>query len=357
MISSFLEHDVTNIVLEATMSKNHKVHRDELKFYFHLLHLVALQVIKKNISPDSADFIKKDSSLDLYRDSLKKFLNAVKWDDMNKDSVFRVFDKKLRCYLGQILSSNENRPSWETWIIHDFPDIYFQLLNEVAFPDWYLTSFCKNCTNVRNWAQYGDSHKGICLIFRTHDSISGKGIRLNTSHKYDIHDGNVYEKHIEPLKEIFYSSKAPELNFFSYLGNIPGGILKEWCTMPDGTIRQYYVSRNDREKWDMWHRNYWETFQNIALQKGSSWSGLAEERIILTDGLIVDYHKKENRKIHYDFSELQGIIWGCRTDDAQKKIIRDIITDLCKVHNRSSFEFYQAVEEPGTLDLWIEKEI
>lgn len=72
----------------------------------------------------------------------------------------------------------------------------------------------------------------------------------------------------------------------------------------------------------------------------------------------MDYENDlSERKIRYDFEELRGIIWGCNVKESRKNEIRSIINELCANSGRADFEFYQAVKEPSSLEIWIEKEI
>ena len=93
------------------------------------------------------------------------------------------------------------------------------------------------------------------------------------------------------------------------------------------------------------------------MHKGEDWKGLEEERIILENSMLVDYeYEPSERKIKYDFDELQGIIWGCSVKNAQKEEIRSIINKLCTITGRTDFEFYQAVKDPSSHEIWIDKE-
>lgn len=53
--------------------------------------------------------------------------------------------------------------------------------------------------------------------------------------------------------------------------------------------------------------------------------------------------------------ELRGIIWGCNVNDARKDKVRSIIEELCTNTGRTDFEFYQAVKDPASHEIWIER--
>ncbi len=292
-----LDKPIVKLIKNLAMNKEHKVGSDELRLYLNLLHNSVIEIVGR--------------------------INGV--------SVFTLKEKEV---------------------------VDFTKLEEMVFPKWYIASFCKNCTNTRNWAQYGDSNKGVCLIYRTHHGALGRGLRFKMCHEYSRSKGRIYNNYIEPLHNVEYSAEHPEINFFETLGNLPGKMVDEWFHDSKGNASTYYIKHDNSPDWLRWHREYWELFQKIVGYKGKDWKGLEEERIILENSMLVDYeYEPSERKIKYDFDELRGIIWGCSVKDTQKNKIRSIINELCAITGRTDFEFYQAVREPSSHEIRIEKEI
>ena len=292
-----LDKPIVKLIKNLSMNKEHKVGSDELRLYLNLLHNSVIEIVGR--------------------------INGV--------SVFTLKEKEV---------------------------VDFTKLEEMVFPKWYIASFCKNCTNTRNWAQYGDSNKGVCLIYRTHHGALGRGLRFKMCHEYSRSKGRIYNNYIEPLHNVEYSAEHPEINFFETLGNLPGKMVDEWFHDSKGNASTYYIKHDNSPDWLRWHREYWELFQKIVGYKGKDWKGLEEERIILENSMLVDYeYEPSERKIKYDFDELRGIIWGCSVKDTQKNKIRSIINELCAITGRTDFEFYQAVREPSSHEIRIEKEI
>ena len=292
-----LDKPIVKLIKNLAMNKEHKVESDELRLYLNLLHNSVIEIVGR--------------------------INGV--------SVFTLKEKEV---------------------------VDFTKLEEMVFPKWYIASFCKNCTNTRNWAQYGDSNKGVCLIYRTHHGALGRGLRFKMCHEYSRSKGRIYNNYIEPLHNVEYSAEHPEINFFETLGNLPGKMVDEWFHDSKGNASTYYIKHDNSPDWLRWHREYWELFQKIVGYKGKDWKGLEEERIILENSMLVDYeYEPSERKIKYDFDELRGIIWGCSVKDTQKNKIRSIINELCAITGRTDFEFYQAVREPSSHEIRIEKEI
>lgn len=292
-----LDKPIVKLIKNLAMNKEHKVGSDELRLYLNLLHNSVIEIVGR--------------------------INGV--------SVFTLKEKEV---------------------------VDFTKLEEMVFPKWYIASFCKNCTNTRNWAQYGDSNKGVCLIYRTHHGALGRGLRFKMCHEYSRSKGRIYNNYIEPLHNVEYSAEHPEINFFETLGNLPGKMVDEWFHDSKGNASTYYIKHDNSPDWLRWHREYWELFQKIVGYKGKDWKGLEEERIILENSMLVDYeYEPSERKIKYDFDELRGIIWGCSVKDTQKNKIRSIINELCAITGRTDSEFYQAVREPSSHEIRIEKEI
>lgn len=292
-----LDKPIVKLIKNLAMNKEHKVGSDELRLYLNLLHNSVIEIVGR--------------------------INGV--------SVFTLKEKEV---------------------------VDFTKLEEMVFPKWYIASFCKNCTNTRNWAQYGDSNKGVCLIYRAHHGALGRGLRFKMCHEYSRSKGRIYNNYIEPLHNVEYSAEHPEINFFETLGNLPGKMVDEWFHDSKGNASTYYIKHDNSPDWLRWHREYWELFQKIVGYKGKDWKGLEEERIILENSMLVDYeYEPSERKIKYDFDELRGIIWGCSVKDTQKNKIRSIINELCAITGRTDFEFYQAVREPSSHEIRIEKEI
>ena len=52
--------------------------------------------------------------------------------------------------------------------------------------------------------------------------------------------------------------------------------------------------------------------------------------------------ENSDRKLHYKFNILKGIVFGIRTPFEDKKKIVDILNRKCKENNRKDFPVYQA---------------
>lgn len=349
LINEFLDFDIVRVVKKLVMANDHKISPEEMRLYLKLIHFGAITVIGR---VRGCELPSSEKRLNGNWDEAIKKIDWTKTQEKGEFHVFEMIYKEI----GEELIG-DNLKDWQRWLLLDFPECYFDVLKEMVFPKWYIASFCKKCTDTRNWAQYGDFHRGVCLIFRTHQGAMGRGMNLKTCHEYSSSKGRIIRNHIEPLKEVKYTSSFPAINFFEMLGCIPGMMIEEWYRGSNGTCSKYYIKRNSAE-WEEWHHRYWQMFEFLVTNKGEAWHDLAEERIVLEDLFFEDYESDiSNRKIQYDFEELQGIIWGYATTEDDKKAIREKIEELCRKNGRSGFPFYQVIKNPANREFMIEKEL
>ena len=342
-IYEFLDTKIVKAVKKIAMKANHKVQPDEMKLYLRLININAFRIISNSFG---MNFTYTDISEDYNIDNDEWFddaeivfsaLNSIVDNSLDKFLVKNTVDKFIR------------------WFLFEFPLKYYNILNEMIFPKWYIASFCKTCTDGRNWAQYGDNHKGVCLVFKTHDSSYGKGLKLKVCNAYSSTQGKIYNYTIEPLRTVNYIDSNQEYNFFNMLGTMPGAILTSWMKDRNGNLSEFYKERGTCEH-EKWRTEYWEYFESLITSKSTDWNGLAEERIVLEDNMLVKYNTIENRKIKYDFNDLKGIIFGCKTPEKDKQKIKGIISQKCKIIDRQNFEFYKAEKNAKTGRVIILKE-
>jgi hypothetical protein len=58
--------------------------------------------------------------------------------------------------------------------------------------------------------------------------------------------------------------------------------------------------------------------------------------------MATDLSEKSSRKLKYQFSDLEGMVFGIRTPEDAKTDIIHIIEEKCRSENRTDFKFYQA---------------
>lgn len=82
-------------------------------------------------------------------------------------------------------------------------------------------------------------------------------------------------------------------------------------------------------------------------RKLEAWHYEKEQRLI-----IYDIENPKSRVTHYDFNDLEGIIFGIKTPIDKKIAICKIIEEKCRASNRTDFKFYQAyyAQEKGFIE-------
>lgn len=345
-ISDFLNTKAVKIVKELAMKDNHRVQPYEMELYLKIINFSAFKIIS---SLFDSDYLYTDDSKEMEIQNIKWFDDAEK----NFSELNLIFEK----FSAEIFNfDNSKIDSLIKWLLIDFPLCYFKILPEMTFPQWYVASFCKSCNDGRNWAQYGDSHKGVCLIFKTHNTTNGKGIKLKVCNEYSTSQGKIYRYDIKPLKTVKYKDNHPEFNFFDMLGTIPRGIKEHWIKDEAGNVSKFYESIGNVEE-QKWQNKYWEFFENIVTSKSNDWNGLEEERIVLENIFFEEYNSIEDRKIQYDFNDLKGIIFGYKISKDDKQKIKEIIKEKCDKFGRKDFEFYNADKNYKTGKIVILKEM
>lgn len=328
-IRDFLDTNTVKSVKLMAMKNNHKVQSDEMKWYLRIIHNCAFRIIIKYFV---SDFTYIDHSKEYNIDNNELFDDA----ERNFSALNSILDN-----VSAEFTDNSGIDEYCRWFLYEFPLHYYNILSEMTFPKWYIASFCKTCTDGRNWAQYGDNHRGVCLVFKTHSTTNGKGLKLKVCNEYCSTRGKIFNYHIEPLKTVNYIDSFQEFNFFDMIGTMPHAISTTWEKDRNGNISSFYKGKRTFET-DEWRKKYWMFFESIITSKGSDWTGLAEERIVLEDNMLIKYDTVETRKINYDFNDLKGIIFGYKTSEENKQKIREIIVQKCKNCDRTDFQFYKA---------------
>ena len=96
-----------------------------------------------------------------------------------------------------------------------------------------------------------------------------------------------------------------------------------------------------------WHKRYWKQHSKCLTVKLPGWKKEKEARIVLAD-FMGSYGEKSQRKLKYDFNDLEGIIFGYKMSIDDKIEIMKIIEKKCEEHKRYDFNFYQAEPDERT---------
>lgn len=222
----------------------------------------------------------------------------------------------------------------------DFPSLFLDELENIMFPKWYAACFMEDVSNSACWSHYANNHKGVCLIYES-TMIEDKPyikVELPTTYSSKGIDFNFVDL---ALKKVHYFNRKPEVDFFNSLGTLTADHLhKDWIKERNSSvqsIRAKEVSNWSHEK----IKDYHHTLSNVIHTKEKVWQYEDEYRLSVTSSFYVR-DTKEKKKIKYDFMQLNGIIFGMKTDIDDIIKIQKSIAKLCIKHKRQSFNFYQA---------------
>lgn len=340
---------------------------ETLLFIFSGIHYIAIESVFEKIHKpliENEETGQRSSMLSVRElvDILTKFKSG-KFDE-HKIAISEIVRTSVWFYNAQNLQiqhhSRENINNRSRFILFNYPEAYMKAIKKMVYPEAYVACFMEDCSNPAMWGYYGDSHKGVCLKFKTH-AIQGKEcIPLELINGISG-DGFIKSINHMPFSKIKYNSTYGDIYFFQNIGVLPPNqIISQWYKDENGNFSSLAAPllKNDEEYMD-WHQKYWEIFHDGYKIKLKDWEYEKEHRLILHSSLGF-YNHSEHRKIKYEFEDLEAIIFGIKTSLEDKLKIMNIIETKCKKLGRKKFDFYQAkysatTGKIDTVDLMIGK--
>lgn len=337
-----------HVFIAKLVNTERKIRHDEILFYLSSLHLIALAEIQNawidyglTSNVEKWDefgnaFKHAHEILDLlpqveeegFVDYMMKISSGI-WQDCLLKYLLKYLD---RTKSGGSLESNQ------MFLISDFPKSYLIQLERVLYPSWYAACFTRDYGNSSMWANYGDGHKGICLIFESETHDGANSLTLNAVTGYSNH-GKMWGPRRMEFHDVKYGEKYGEIDFFRSIGMFPAGKLTEvWYSDKNGNLSE--CASHFETNTEAWREAYWERFYPALSVKTLDWEYEQETRLVL-NGLLGDLDE-DSRALTYDFSSLKGIIFGTRTPDTEKLKIIEILSKKCHENDRNEFELFQA---------------
>lgn len=234
--------------------------------------------------------------------------------------------------------SQQHGPVWRV-IASTFPSVYLLSLEYLLYRDWYTACFVAKPSQASMWGYYGDSHRGACLKFKTATLPEGEPA-LRLIRQIGI-GGSQHppERSSQPLQQVHYANRYPEVDFFRSLGTLVPAQAAFWFRGEDGTMST--TGKDLVLQKEEWRRQYWATFHAGVTNKLTDWQHEQEYRITLQSSLV-DLSSPAERTLKYLFEDLQGIIFGMNVLSEDRAAIVRIIAAKCAETGRTNFEFYQA---------------
>ena len=320
-------------IIDAIVAADKKIEASTLSYLLTIIHPIAIDIVMHEIAlikyydidPDKTGTTFKTTNPEIE----EKFSDYLReQENLQKDSLtWGLFLQQAKLIMQQNLQDVTEKLAVQkrTFVQYEYPCAYIQKLQQkLCFSNWYFTCFNTAIQNPATWAYYADSHKGVGLIFDTEadfcfDFKEHKNVKLD-------------------LTKVAYDKTTISRNFFESIGEVAGSEITHW----------FYIDKEVSAVWsevqknaNAWHNQYWDDQKSSLSRKGESWKHEEEYRILLSD-MEKELTENSDRKLHYKFNILKGIVFGIRTLFEDKKKIVDILNRKCKENNRKNFPVYQA---------------
>ncbi|MDX1921577.1 MAG: DUF2971 domain-containing protein [Alphaproteobacteria bacterium] len=339
------------------LSKN-PISRYELSTYLMGIHAYALKTIftilvkHKIISdwPPSTDKLRTMQPQDI----VGLGINQLKSDSDFCQLIehWYAFDDLIKFHNTQETTINITALNNRRFVFGRYPFIYLTELEKIVHGNWYTATFADNPHNASMWGHYADSHRGVCLRFKTNSRNSQPTLTLScvtgteVNKKRFRHTWSDTELNFHQIK---YTESYPEINFFKSLGVLPGLTVSGTWLFDDK--RKSAHAQTYFDEGDDWRKDYWRTRTLLLSTKLADWAYEKEHRLILMPQML-DLSGVSERKLKYQFNSLEAVIFGLRTTEKDKLEIIKIIEKKCQKEKRQEFKFYQAFysEKKGIID-------
>ena len=338
----------------------HKVRRAELLFYLQSIHRHALKAIQsvlvdRGLMEEGQRFVSNSSRQTLltsnrYFDLMKQVPEV---DATSAETWFLAVENLSHSLMlrHRFAPEEVGRRNWK-FLIADFPSMYVDQLRVLLSPEWYTACFVKGCNNSSMWANYGDGHRGACLIFEAGEEDEQTLLKLKQITGGSYSQGRGHQEHWDfapmTFQAVRYQSKPDEVDFFRSMGQPSrDSLLNLWYTDESGNLSdcasQIFEPEGDVAAW---RKAFWDNFTRDTCFKTKDWEYEQEFRLILYSPLG-DSLCTRKRTLTYDFNSLKDIVFGIKTLDDQKLEVIDILTRKCREKQRTDFKFFQAFYSPG----------
>jgi len=225
-----------------------------------------------------------------------------------------------------------------------FPEMYVQaFLRDLHFTPWRVACFSRRCVNASMWGTYGDGHRGAVLVYRTTERDNRRFFAIN-----GLHASRGREALLE-VQPVVYRRQPPLLDSFLEIGNLPiPKLASTWMRSPSGeTSTRYADMASDI---DTWRKAHWQKHNERAIWKHPDWEHEAESRLVASTAFSDD---PAPEPLTYNFSQLEGIVFGMRMSVDDKLRIQEIVEKKCRAEGRTDFRFFgiRYSPEKGEMEL------
>jgi hypothetical protein len=225
-----------------------------------------------------------------------------------------------------------------------FPETYVEaFLRDLHFTPWRVACFSRRCVNASMWGTYGAEHRGAALVFRAEQQEARRFFRVQ-----GMHGTGAQGRELE-VRSVTYRNRPPPLDSFLAIGMLPRAKLERtWMKSESGvpSVRLKEVTDDIAA----WRKAHWEKAFERATWKHPDWAHEDEQRVIASTAFTDD---PAPEPLTYQFSQLEGVIFGMRMSSEDKLRIATLIETKCRAEGRPDFRFFQAYYSPskGEMDI------
>lgn len=330
--------------IDKIATRTTSITKEELYKYLYSFHMIALEIIQRNYEAqglipkrentvDIQKFIEQDAGKQI--DAIEAMIQEHGQEKMdNFLQTTSLFYEELNFVQSVNLKQTPNK-----LFLLSLPKNYLKAIDKLTYPKNYVACFTGEdaINNSSVWGHYGDSHKGICLIFKPNEKESLSFFNAKIGYGGN---GVILGETSLSFEKITYGEAYPKIDFFRSLGRLPIPKLNAtWYVDDDKNLSDIHNEVfTDEEKW---RNSYWSKYTQNNLIKTKDWSYEDEYRLVLNGGIDGEIDK-QYRVLKYDFQNLYGLIFGINTTDEDKIKIFDTIQKKCLEHKRKDFELFQA---------------
>lgn len=146
---------------------------------------------------------------------------------------------------------------------------------------------------------------------------------------------------------VTYGKSHVPIDFFASLGNLSVDKLNRYWYQGASEARSARPEKFFADQ-PAWRKQYWDNYTKIISTKLNDWKHENEHRLIFSSSLVDQSNSKPERVLKYNFEDLEGIVFGIKTNEEHKIAIMKIIETKCRAENRFDFLFYQSHFLPDT---------
>ncbi len=353
-----LSNRCVDYLIDYFSTRELPISKNELYSYLLGVHFYILDVFTKIDVEKGMEIKEKDAlykRLNFYPKEQSKFIKMLEFIRNKGNKGFETLNILLQysnknlesiLYARNLKSSNNNVADKNYNLLIGYPKIYINKLYEIMYPRPYIACFSENYKNLSMWGYYSDSSKGACMIFKPIQKNEHYYLPLEKVTSWGGDGTNFHETKSfvdMEIKPVIYSPKKPATSFFRSLGRLTFPALqKHWYTL-DNKISKTVEDIFDEAGKNKWRSEYWKHIEINTNTKQQDWAHEQEHRISLIPIFDDEYDTIPKRKLKYKFNNLEGLIFGINTTEANKLKTIKILFSKCKKYNKKDFKLYQAI--------------